>query len=162
MNELITTFHIEWELIIAQLVNFAIILFVLQRYAYKPMMKLMDDRAKKIDKGLKDAQESHKKLAEISEKEKAVLVEARKAAQEIVSKAEAVAIKNKEEIMGQSKEQAAKILEDAAKKIETEKETMFAEVKTQVAELVVAVTGKIIGGKIDSEKDKELIAKAIK
>jgi len=161
MNELITTFHIDWKLIIAQLVNFGIILFVLKRYAYGPTMKLMDDRTKKIEKGLKDAQDSHKKLAEIAEKEKEVLVEARKTAQEIVSKAEAVAVKNKEEIITQTKEQAEKILSDAAKKIELEKNQMFAEIKTQVAELVVLATGKVIGEKIDSEKDKDLIAKAI-
>jgi F-type H+-transporting ATPase subunit b len=161
MQELITTFHIDWKLIIAQLVNFGIILFVLKKFAYGPMMKMMDDRTKKIEKGLKDAQDSHKKLAEIAEKEKEVLVEARKAAQEIVAKAEAVAIKNKEEIIVESKKQAEKILADAAKKIELEKIQMFAEVKMQVASLVISATSKIIDEKLDLEKDKAMINKAI-
>ena len=162
MGQLITTFHIDWMLILAQLVNFAIVLIVLKVYAYGPMMKLMNDRAKKIDKGLKDSEQAHKKLAEITEKEKAVLVEARKQAQEIVAKAEAVAVKNKEEIIVEAKTQAEKILSDSAKKIELEKNQMFAEVKGQIAELVVAATGKIIETKIDLEKDKSLIENAIK
>lgn len=161
MEELIKTFHIDWKLIIAQLVNFAIVLFVLYKFAYGPIMKMMDERTKKIDKGLKDAEDSHKKLQEIAEKEKAVLVEARKQAQEIVAKAEAAASKAKDEIADQAKQQAQKILDEATKKIELEKNQMLSEVKTQVAELVVAATGKVIDEKIDEGKDKELIRKTI-
>ncbi len=162
MEELIKTFHIDWTLILAQLVNFAIVLFVLYKFAYGPVLKMMTDRTEKIEKGLKDSEAAHKKLAEITEKEKEVLVEARKAAQEIVAKAEAVALKNKEEIVVEAKAQAEKILSDSAKKIEQEKALMFAEIKSQVAELVVAATGKIIAEKIDTVKDADLIAKAIK
>jgi F-type H+-transporting ATPase subunit b len=161
MNELISTFHIDWKLIIAQLVNFAIVLFVLKKFAYGPVLKLMNERTEKIEKGLKDAESSHKKLAEIAEKEKEVLIEAKKAAQEIVASAEAVAIKNKEEIISQTKVQSEKILADAEKKIELEKNQMMQEVKGQIAELVILAAGKVIGEKIDGEKDKNLIAKAI-
>lgn len=162
MNELITTFHIDWKLIIAQLVNFAIVLFVLYKFAYGPMLKLMNERTEKIDKGIKNSEEAQKKLLEITEKEKTVLIEARKAAQEIVAGAEAVAVKNKEEIIIEAKNQSEKILKDAEKKIELEKNKMMQEVKAQVAELVVLATGKVIGEKIDSEKDRELVEKAIK
>lgn len=161
MQEIINTFHIDWKLIIAQLVNFAIVLFVLYKFAYGPILKMMNERSDKIEKGLKDAEGAHKKLKEIAEKEKEVLVEARKQAQEIVAKAESVAVKSKEEIIADSKVQAVKILEDAAKKIEQEKNQMLSEVKTQVAELVVAATGKVIDEKMDSDKDKELINKSL-
>ncbi len=161
MNELISTFHIDIKLIIAQLVNFAIVFFVLKKFAYAPMLKMMNDRTEKIDKGLKDAEGAQKKLAEITEKEKEVLVEARKAAQEIVAKAEEVAIKNKEEIIVEAKTQAEKILADSAKKIELEKNQMMQEVKGQIASLVISATSKIIDTKIDEEKDKDLINKAL-
>ena len=161
MEELIKTFHIDGKLIIAQLVNFSIVLFVLYKFAYGPVLKMMDDRTEKIDKGLKDSEEAHKKLAEIVEKEKEVLASARKAAQEIVSKAEALAVKNKDEIVLEAKVQAEKILADSAKKIDQEKELMFAEIKSQVAELVVAATSKIVDIKIDGEKDRELINKSL-
>lgn len=162
MNELISTFHIDWKLIIAQLVNFAIVFYVLKKFAYGPMMKLMTERAEKIEKGIKDAEGAHQKLAEITEKEKAVLVEARKSAQEIVNKAEAVALKNKEEIVAEAKTQAEKILSDSAKRIELEKNQMMQEVKGQIAALVISATSKIIDEKLDSDKDKSIIDKAIK
>jgi F-type H+-transporting ATPase subunit b len=160
--ELIKTFGIEWKLLIAQIINFFVLFFLLKHYAYKPILKMLEDRKDKIEKGLQDAEASQKKLVEIETKEKAVLTEARKQAQEIIAKAEEVAVKNKEEIIVAAKEQSEKILADSAKKIETEKALMFQEVKKQVAELVIAATGKIIDEKIDSQKDKEIIEKAIK
>jgi F-type H+-transporting ATPase subunit b len=161
MNELISTFHIDAKLIIAQLVNFAIVLFVLKKFAYGPMLKMMTERTAKIEKGLKDAQDAQVKLTEIAEREKEVLVEARKQAQEIVSKSEEVAEKNKQEIIAEAKAQAEKILADAQKALESEKNQMMQEVKGQLAELVVVATEKLIKEKVDSEKDKELIGKVI-
>ncbi len=161
MNELISTFHIDWKLIIAQLVNFAIVLLVLKKFAYGPMMKLMTERGNKIEKGIKDAEHAGIKLAEIVEKEKAVLIDARKQAQEIVSDAEAVAVKNKEEIITEAKVQAEKILADGTKKIELQKQQMFVEIKDEISDLVVAATGKLMGEKMDPQKDADLIAKSI-
>ena len=160
--ELLNNLGINGKLLLAQIVNFLVLLFVLYKFAYGPVLKVLNERTSKIEKGLKDAEDAQKKLAEISEKEKEVLVKARKQAQEIVTKAEEVAVKNKEEIIIAAKEQSEKILADSAKKIETEKVLMFQEVKKQVAELVVAATGKIIDEKMDNQKDKEIIEKAIK
>ncbi len=161
MEELIKTFHIDWMLIIAQLVNFAIVLFVLKRYAYGPVLKMMTERSEKIEKGVKDAEHAHKKLAEIAEKEKEVLVEAKKQATAIIAQAEAVALKNKEAILEESKQQTQKLLTDAAKKMEAERVQMMQDIKAQVAELVVAATGKVLAEKIDADKDRDIIARAI-
>ncbi|MEI7621197.1 MAG: F0F1 ATP synthase subunit B [Candidatus Moraniibacteriota bacterium] len=161
MEELISTFHIDLKLIIAQLVNFAIVLFVLKKYAYGPVLKMMQERTEKIEQGMKDAESAGKKILEIAKQEKAVLIEAKRQAQEIVTKAEEVAKKNKEEIIVEAKAQSDKILSDSAKRIEQEKNQMLQEVKGQIAELVIAATGKVLGEKIDSEKDKTIIDRAI-
>ena len=160
--ELLNNLGINGKLLLAQIINFLVLLFVLYKFAYGPVLKLLDKRTKKIEKGLKDAEDAQKKLIEITEKERSVLVKARKQAQDIIAKAEEVAVKNKEEIIIAAKAQSEKILADSAKKIETEKVLMFQEVKKQVSELVIAATGKIIDEKIDAGKDKELIEKAIK
>ncbi|AKM78142.1 MAG: ATP synthase subunit b [Candidatus Wolfebacteria bacterium GW2011_GWE1_48_7] len=161
MEELIKTFHIDWKLIIAQLVNFAIVLFVLKRYAYGPVLKMMTERSDKIEKGIKDAEHAHKKLAEIADKEKEVLVEARKQASEIIIAAEAIALKNKEVIIAESKQQAEKMLSDAARKMEAEKNQMMQEIRTQIADLIVIATEKIIDEKMTTDKDKVIINNAI-
>lgn len=162
MEELVKTFHIDWKLMAAQLVNFGIVLFVLYRFAYGPILKTLNDRTAKIDKGLKDAEEAGKKMVEMSEKEKEVLNEARKEAQAIISRSEEQAKKNKEEIMAEAKTQAEKAVAEAQKKIEEEKNKMMAEVKGEIAGLVMSATEKLIGEKMDSQKDGEIIAKVIK
>jgi len=160
--ELLTNLGINGKLLLAQIVNFLVLLFVLYKFAYGPVLKLLSERTSKIEKGLKDAEDAQKKLLEITEKEKDVLIEARKQAQEIVARAEEVAVKNKEEILTNAKSQSEKILSDAEKKIEMEKVQMMQELKKEVASLVISATEKIIDTKIDVAKDKEIIEKAIK
>jgi F-type H+-transporting ATPase subunit b len=162
MDELIKTFHIDAKLLIAQLVNFTIVLLVLWKFAYKPILKTMNDRSNKIEKGLKDAEEANKKVIEMGEKEKEVLTNARKEAQVIIANAEDAAKKSKEQIAGEAKTQAEKILESAKIQIEEEKQKLLKEVKSEIGDLIVAATEKIIGEKIDKSKDKELIEKVIK
>jgi len=161
MEELINTFHIDPKLIIAQVVNFAIVLLVLYKFAYKPILKMLNDRTKKIEKGLKDAEDANKKITELENRDKEMLVEAKKETQKIIASAENTAKKNKDEIIAEAKSQAEKILEEAKKKIEDEKVKMISEIKAEVSGLVVAATEKIIGEKLDEHKDKELIDKAI-
>jgi F-type H+-transporting ATPase subunit b len=162
MDELIKTFHIELNLLLAQLVNFAIVLLVLYKFAYKPILKILNDRTKKIEKGLKDSEEATKKLENISLSEKEILARAKKEAQEIIKKADESAKSNREVAVLETKSEAEKMLATAKKQIEQEKEKMIGEIKAEVADLVVAATGKIIGEKLDKKKDKELIEKSIR
>lgn len=160
--ELLGKLGIDWKLLIAQIINFFILLYVLKRFAYKPVLKLLEDRKKKIEKGLKDTEEAHRKLTEIVQKEKEILNEAHKKAQVVLKKAEDLARKNKEEIALEAKTQAEKIIADAKVSIESEKTKILREVKSKVAELVVLATEKVIGEKIDEKRDRELIEKSIK
>lgn len=162
MDELVKTFHIDIKLIIAQFVNFGIVLFVLYKFAYGPILKSLNSRTAKIDKGLKDADESQKKLAESMLKETEILKKAKEEAQVIIAKSEEQAQKNKAEIIEQSKKQAEKILQEAQNRIEEEKNKMIAEVKGEIAGLVVLATEKLIGEKMDSKKDSELIEKSLR
>lgn len=162
MGELITTFHIELNLLIAQAVNFAIVLFVLYRFAYKPILKALNSRTKKIEKGLQDSEEAAKKLEEITEKEKEVLNKARKESQAIIKTAQDNAAREAAEIASAAQNQAQKMLSDAKIQLEQEKGKIISEAKSEIADLVVSAAEKIIGEKIDVQKDKELIEKAIR
>lgn len=162
MEELIKTFHIDIKLIIAQAVNFGIVLLVLWKFAYKPILKTLNDRSSKIEKGIKDAENSQIKLAEMEKKEKEVLLKAREEAQKIINQAEKTAMVNVQELEIKAKEQSEKTLEEAKKQIEQEKNKAVKEAKSEIAELVMSATEKIIGEKMDSNRDNELIEKAIK
>jgi F-type H+-transporting ATPase subunit b len=159
--ELLANLGINWKLLIAQIVNFLILLFVLYKFAYTPVLKVLNDRTKKIEDGIKNAEDAKNKLIELSAREKDVLSKARKEAQEIIKKSEENALKNAKTIEDSAKNQYGKILEEVKAQIEQEKNKAVKEAKLEIAELIVSATEKIIDEKMDAKKDKELINKAI-
>jgi len=162
MSELLSKLGIDWKLLIAQIVNFLVLLFVLYKFAYGPILAMLEKRQKKIEKGLKDADQARKYLAESEEKQKEIIRKARTEAKEIVEKAYIQAEKSKKEIAEESKKQAEKIITGAKAEIAREKEKTVREIKSEIGSLVVAATEKMIGEKIDKDKDKELIEKSLK
>lgn len=162
MSELLTKLGIDWKLLIAQIVNFLVLLFILWKFAYGPVLGMLEKRQKKIEKGLKDADEAHKKLAESAELQKEILRKARTEAKDIVEKSREQAEKSKSEIAAEAKVQAEKILAGAKAEIEQEKQKTIAEIKSEIGGIVIAATEKIIDEKMDGKKDKELIEKSLK
>lgn len=161
MEELVKTFHIDIKILLAQIINFALVLLVLYKFAYKPILKTLNARTRKIEEGIKHAEDVKHKLEEIEKKEQEVIMEAKKESQKIISASQVSAEKNKEEIISEAKAQSEKILEDARKKIEEEKNKMFSEIKSEVSDLAILAAEKILKEKIDKENGKELVAKAI-
>ena len=160
--ELLNSLGINGKLLIAQIINFLILLFVLYKFAYGPVLKMLDERTKKIEKGIKDAENSGKKLEEIAAREKGILDEAKKQAKEIVRRSEDAAVAQAEELVMTAKDQTQKMVETAREQIEQEKNKILVEAKAEIAGLVMVATEKIIGEKLDPEKDAQLIKNAIK
>jgi len=161
MSELLSKLGIDWKLLIAQIVNFLVLLFVLWKFAYGPILAMLEKRQKKIEKGLKDADEAHKKLTESEERQKEVLKKARTEAKDIVEKAHVQAEKSKAEIAVEAKSQAEKIIINAKAEIEQEKQKTIAEIKSEIGGLVVAAAEKIVGEKMDEKKNRELIEESL-
>jgi F-type H+-transporting ATPase subunit b len=77
MDSLISIFHLDLGLFIAQLVNFAIVFSVLYFFAFKPLVKIMAERSAKIDKSLKDADETSRRLAAVAQEREEIVKEAK-------------------------------------------------------------------------------------
>src|SRR3989344_4428923 len=162
MSELLSKLGIDWRLLIAQLINFLILLFVLRRFAYKPLLKLLDERRQKIADGLANAQKAKSNLEEDGKERPEFIPTAKKGASEIISLAEAAAQKNREETLKEAKTGVEKIIAEARKQIESEKNKMIGEIKSEITELVILAAEKTASIKLDDKKDKELIEKIIK
>ena len=161
MDELVKTFHIEFNFLLAQLVNFTIVLLVLYKFAYKPILKVLNERTNKIAKGLKDSEKATQKLEAISEKEKNILKKAKIEAQKIIDQGEETIKKNQELTLRQTKEQTQKMFQETKKQIEEEKKKIIIEAKKEVADLVIMITQKIVAEKLDENKDRAFIEKII-
>ncbi len=162
MEEIIQTFHIDWKMLLAQVINFGIVVFVLYKFAYRPLLKHMNERTETIERGLEDAKKAQEKLEEADKDKEEKLKKAKKEALAILEEAGRQAEKNKETMVTEAREEAGKVVEQAKKQIELEKEKMLKEMKQEVGELVVQATEKVVKGKLSEEGDKKLVDDVVK
>jgi len=162
MESLISTFEIDWRLLIAQAINFAIVLAILYFFAFKPLVKTMSDRTTKIDQSLKNADEIEKRLA-LTEKERTDIINAaKKQANAIVEEASARGEDRKNELVAKAKEEIGQVINTEKEKIARDKAETLKEIKKEVAELVVLTVEKLLNEKMTGDKDRELIKKLVK
>src|SRR3989338_3788552 len=160
--ELLSKLGIDWKLLLAQIINFVVLLGVLSKFLYKPVLKMLEVREQKVAKSLEQAERIEKNLFE-SEGEKAKIVrEARNEAGKIITEAKNDSARLREEITNKTKLETAAILEQGKKQLAFEKELMFKEIKGEVADLVKMAAEKLLQSKMDSDNDRKIIEKSLK
>jgi len=148
--------------LLIQIFNFLIAVWVIKRFAYKPIMKAIDDRQKQIKDSMENAEKARLEIETMRNDYQKQLNDARKDAGDIVEKARKSAEETRNEIMAKSKEDASRIIRQAQEEISREKDLALVEIKDQVAELSVLVAGKIIGRTLDAQAQADLIDDSIK
>ena len=149
-------FGLNWKLVVAQMVNFAIVAFLLYRFAFKPVLATIEERQKKISDGLQYAEEMKRKLAESEKKHAETIREAQQEAQRILGEARTQA---KEYVDNQTAEAAAKVedmLERGREANELERQKMLSDVRKEVARLVVQTAGRVLDKELDSDEKARL------
>src|SRR3989344_4408563 len=132
MDSIISTFHIDWKIIIAQMINFGVVFVVLYIYALKPLSKLMSERGEKIETGIKDAKKSGELLQKASEEYK-----------ENTIKLRAMAIDAQKELAKDLEQLRAKNLE----KIKIDKKALVESAKNEIVTLAMLAAEKIMENK---------------
>ena len=120
MDSLISTFHIDWHLIVAQAVNFAIVFAVLYWFALKPLGTLMEERKETIEKGLSDAKSNAQLLANTEKEYADALAKARQESAAIVASAKKDAGVEKDRILTEAKKQSDNLIAAGKKELEAE------------------------------------------
>lgn len=146
MDSIISTFHIDWKTIIAQMINFGVVFAVLYFFALKPLTKIMKERTKKIEKGIEDAKENQVLLDKSKREYDESLEKAKRDANTLYQEMKKEAQEKKTEMLEDAKKEVANIIENGRKTLESEKIKMIAEAKKEVANLVIKVTEKVIAG----------------
>lgn len=149
-------------LLAAQIVNFLVLLYILKRFLYKPLLKVLEERKKIIVESLQNAQEIEERLNKITEEREKRLTEASKEAKTVVEDA----TKASQAIVAQAHEKASvetqKMLKKAQEAMNLEREQLHDEIRSELASLVISSLEKVTG-KVLSEKDqKELVEKSLR
>ncbi len=154
------TLGINWKLFLAQLVNFAVVVFVMWKWVYTPLLGLMDKRAGEIAEGVEKAKRADGEFKRAqSEKErilKEALTDAHALLQETRDKAEAM----RQEKLHQTKAEIERLIEEAKAQIASERSDAAMSLQRDVADLIAAATEKVVGGAEIGAK-RSLIAKAL-
>lgn len=161
MESIINSFHLDWKLLLAQVVNLGIVIAGLWFLAAKPLARNMKDRTDTITKGLSDAAESAGKLAQAETERQAILHETRQEAAAIINKTHEQAEKQRQELIGSTKTAAAKIITDAEKQVALERSQVLAETQQELASLVVLATEKVLDRQMSEALDESLINQAL-
>lgn len=149
MESIITTFHIDWKIIIAQAINFGVVFVVLYIFALKPLSKLMAERKEKIEKGIDDAKMNAATLEKTRAEYEKVLLEARAEADKIFQNGKKEAEAKKASMLEEAKSQVAGMIDNGKKMLETEKTKMVEEAKKEIVSLAMLATEKIMSSKQD-------------
>ena len=161
MSELIHEFGIDWKLLLAQAVNFLVLLYVLKRFAYAPILNMLQKRREEIEKGIRMRDEAEENLKQIDVLKEKTLEVAKAEALQIVSKGEAIAKEKKDEILADTAKKSESIIAEAKRLIREEKAKMGEEVFNDAKELVREGVAKVLGKMEPEERDRVLIQKAL-
>ena len=143
--------------LIAQIINFLILLAILAKFAYKPIVKALEDRQAKIKADIEAAEQGKLAAEQFKKEYQAQLAQARTEAQNIVDKAVKIAQQNKDEILAEAKAEHARLLKTAREEIEREREHALAQLRNEVVVLSVAAASKIVRKNLDEQTNKQLV-----
>ena len=160
--EIVKEFGINPVLLLAQIVNFTILLLILKRFIYKPILKSLDERKSKIAKSLREAEEIERKFQKISEEQAAILNKARTEASELISATKEEAKQLTEKSLAQTKESMQDLLNKNQDRLALEKDQMMLDAKKELTDLVMLATSRVAKRSVSKDTDRKLVAEVIK
>jgi F-type H+-transporting ATPase subunit b len=144
-------------LIVWQTLAFLLLVFLLGKFAWKPVLKSINERERSIDDALEAAKKAKEEMARLTNENEALLKQARAERDVILKEAKQL----KDQIVSDAKASAqtegAKLIEKAKQEIESQKTAALAEVKNQVAELSLQIAEKVLNKQLEDQKKQEAL-----
>ena len=150
-------FSINPGLIIWTLVVFGILMVLLWRLAWPTILKSVEERERRIQKQLEDAEKANAEAQRLLEEHKKAIAAARAEGQEILAKSKTVAQKERELLLAKAREEYEALLARARKDIDAEKEKALVALRREAVELSIAAAAKVIDANLDTEANRRLV-----
>ena len=161
MSEAFDALGINLPQLIAQIVNFSVLLVVLRLTLYKPILKMLDDRKQKISEGLNAAEIARAEAAQAQTNIQAQLDVARREGQEIVGNAQQIAGRIAAEAREEANRDRERALERARAEIQLERDRAIADLRGEFADITVAAAEKVVGQSLDRQSHQRIIDEAL-
>jgi len=148
-------------LMIWTIVCFAIAFFVLRKYAFGPVQRVIDERRKRILEALEEAEKSRAEARRLLEEHRALVGEARGDAEKILAEARTVADAQRDRMKQETEAERQRRLAETSRQIEAETRRALEQIRAEVADLTLIATAKVTGKALDESDHRRLIDEAI-
>lgn len=148
---------IDVGVLIAQLVNFFLLLALLTLVLYRPVTKMLRERSERIAKGLLDAELAEKRAAQAEAEYQKRVEEARREAQAIIAQARENAEKERQAILARAQAEAQELRTRTEQELERERREALQALQSQVADLAIAAAGQVLGQAVDNTAHRRLV-----
>ena len=162
MSEIFLSFGVEWPKFAAQVLLFMIVYFVLSKYAFKPIVAMLEERRRRIEEGQLNAEKIKKQLDESEKHYAEILNKANADAQRLIDEARASSASLAERKQQQAISEAEQILVKAREAATFEREKMFTDLKRELGRLVVDTTTKVTGKILTPEDQKRIAEESVR
>jgi len=156
IEEIARNFGVDWSHLIAQMITFSIVCFLLYRFAYRPILKKLGDRRQLIAQGLADAERIKTELAQTEAQRQEVMARASAQATQFIQEARGAAARLQEQETQKAIAAAEQIIAKARAAADLEHAQMFIELKREVGKLVVDTTAAVTGKVLTTEDQRRL------
>lgn len=150
-------FQINLFWVAVSAINFLLFFAIIWTFAFKPVSKMLGDRRARIEQGLQDAEQARRDRDSAEAERVATLTEARREANEIISRAQKVAQESRDADIAATREELERMRVRATADIEAEKARAIADLRGEVADLALAAAGRVVGETMSDERQRRLV-----
>lgn len=150
------------DTVLATIVSFLILAFLLSRLAWKPLRQMMADRQNRIASALKDAADSREEAQALRAQLEADRANARAEAQKLLERAEKTAKEQASEIVAAAKAAASQLQVSAAAEIQAEREEALRSIRSEVADLAMRIAERVVRSELEGERQKAVLEQALR
>ena len=161
-ERIVTTFGVDWPHLLAQVASFCIVCVILYRFAYRPILKMLEARRQQIAQGLANAEQIKAELARTESQRQEVMAQANAQATKFIEEARAAASRLQEQEAQKAIAAAEQILAKAREAADRDYARMLAQLKKEVGRLVVQTTATVVGKILTPEDQRHLTEETAK
>lgn len=153
---------IDGGIFVAQLVNFLIVLIVLWKFAYKPIIKMLDQRSERVEKSIRSAEHVEKRVAALEDERKQIVADARAQAAKVMETARTDQEALKTDMVEKAKREVERVVVNGKAQLKADQEAMMREARKEMVEIAVAAAKKILSEGIDERKSASLAEEVVR
>lgn len=150
-------FSVDLGLMIWTVLTFGVLLFVLGRYAWKPMLNALDAREKGIQDAIDEANRQREEAQRLMAEHREQLADARRQAQQMMGEGREAADRLRKELEQKARDESASILEAARREIARERDAAVEAVRRESVDVALAAASRILAERLDGQRDRQLV-----